>query len=151
MLDNIREYMTAVAGLDEGQTEKAVFALTEILLNAVEHGNLGIEKETKNLLIEKGRFDAVVAELEETEENREKAVQVTLGRILLEGRECFVAVVADHGEGFNAPEMFKSLNFPNTTAFNGRGILMSEMVADGLFYNRKGNHATLYILREPMA
>lgn len=148
-LDEIRAYITKEAGLQETLAEKALFALTELLINAVEHGNLGIDKEEKNQLIGEGSFDRVVAELEESGTNREKEITVTLELPVLEGRPCFAATVEDRGSGFNPSRMFKSLNFPNTTAFNGRGILMSAMAADGLYYNREGNRVTIYMVGEP--
>jgi CheY-like chemotaxis protein len=101
--------------------EKAFFGISELLLNAVEHGNLGITyDEKKKLLIEKKWEDEILRRYS-LPENKNKKV----GMEIVNKPEHFEVIITDEGKGFD----YKSfLYFDENRAKdpNGRGIAMAK-------------------------
>ncbi len=58
------------------------------------------------------------------------------------------ATVEDQGEGFDwQQKLYNSLNLENARE-RGRGIIMTKMLCEGLFYNEQGNLALLFMKGE---
>ena len=110
-------------------------ALTEMLLNAVEHGNCGISFEEKNQWLKKGENMGTLIR------QRVLEPEVKRKRVLFEYNinpviACFRIV--DEGEGFDSHvPVESSLDLPN-----GRGIIMTRSLTHNLVYNDKGNALT---------
>lgn len=113
----------------------AALGLSELLVNAIEHGNLGIGYREKSELRRNG--------------NWEKEVDSRLGDPVLGARRARVAfrrvqdrlefTISDEGEGFDARNF---LDFAPERAFdpNGRGIAMARQCGfSGLDYRERGN------------
>lgn len=113
----------------------AALGLSELLVNAIEHGNLGIGYREKSELRRNG--------------NWEREVESRLGDPVLGGRRARVAfrrihdrlefTISDEGEGFDARSF---LDFAPERAFdpNGRGIAMARQCGfSGLDYRERGN------------
>ena len=120
-----------------------VHGVSELLINAVEHGNLGISYEEKTVLIENGELDAEVERRLEMQEYREKVVTLEFERKENKIHFC----IKDEGDGFDCSPY---LQFEPDRAFDthGRGIAMSkELSFDSLEYNGKGNEvlATVHL------
>lgn len=115
--------------------ERALLGLTELLVNAVEHGNLGIHYQEKRALLQSGQWESEIDRRINLPENAGKMVHVTLERLPHEIR----LMVTDCGEGFDWQPY---LEMSPERAFdpNGRGIAMSKMISfDTLEYQGKGN------------
>jgi CheY-like chemotaxis protein len=118
--------------------EAAVIGLTELLLNAVEHGNLDISYEEKSILNANGTWKAEVERRLALEGNAGKRVEVRFSREA--GRIRFT--IRDDGRGF---DWRKFLEVEPNRAFDthGRGIAMANRVTfSSLEYLGCGNVVT---------
>ncbi len=157
MLDSVKQAQRPLAFLDQGvfhfqtleegclladffahacpKPEKAILGLRELLINAVEHGNLGITYHEKGALIDS---DSITQEIERRlalEENRHKYVEVVFKR----SPDALVFTIRDQGHGFNW-KLY--LDFDPERVFdpNGRGIAMARTTSfDSIEYLGNGN------------
>lgn len=117
------------------QPDRVVLGLHELMINAVEHGNLSLTYAEKSHLLAE---DGLYAELERRQqlpENRVKRVEVRFERT----PESIFFTVQDQGGGF-AWERY--LDFEPERIFdpNGRGIAVAKQMSfDGLEYLGNGN------------
>lgn len=115
--------------------EKQVIGLSEILINAVEHGNLGIGYDDKTTLNATGQLEQEIERRLELDENRDKRVQVEMVR----GAEEIRVTVRDEGPGFDW-QRFLTIDPERAFDTHGRGIAMAKMLAfDELEYRGRGN------------
>ena len=121
---------------------KAVTGISELLINAVEHGNLAICYEDKSRLVAKDEWQDEVYRRLQLPENKNKKVRVTfkrekhLNRILIE----------DEGQGF---EWKNFLELDPLRAFDshGRGIAMARIMSiEEINYQGCGNKVELIVL-----
>ncbi len=119
-------------------------AFTEVLINAYEHGNLGINGDEKALHMENGTYDALVKEKEL--EHGEKKIQINLHMKDENGQKTLKVEVKDAGDGFSTDIMKNRLLKKDT--FNGRGLLMISKLVDAFYYNTKGNQVVLKIFKK---
>lgn len=125
---------------------KRVTGLSELLANAVEHGNLGITYEEKGRLIAERRMAEEVEARLSLRENRDKFVEV-----LFERQADRIAItVTDQGQGF---DWRKYLEMDPRRVFDthGRGIALARNLSfDGIEYRGRGNEvmATVLLPRE---
>jgi DNA-binding response OmpR family regulator len=117
------------------EPDHAVLGLCELLLNAIEHGNLGLSYDDKSRLRENGTFEAEIA-------RRLSLPQYAQRSVSLEFRRTDAAVevlITDQGEGF---DWRPYLDFDASRAFhvNGRGIALARKLSfRSLEYLGKGN------------
>ena len=117
----------------------APIVFSELFMNAYEHGNLGVEANTKHKLIED---DIYFRTLSEKEQNCSKKITVTIEKMKNEKSTSVVTKIVDEGEGFDTHIL--SNIFRNSKTFNGRGVFVSRRNSMGIYYNTKGN-TVLYI------
>ena len=122
------------------QTAKLGMIFTEMIMNAYEHGNLGISNAHKKTLLLEGKL---FEECQKREvENREKIITISYVLINYEtGRE-LVFEIEDEGEGFDT-KIFKKLIF-DTNQVNGRGFKIAKKMVDSIYYSPKGNHVIIH-------
>ena len=109
--------------------------LSELLVNGVEHGNLGIDFAEKSRLREADRWESEVERRLALPENVCKAVRLRV----LRDEERWVFEIADDGPGF---DWRRFLDFDPERAFapNGRGIALSRQLSfSSLTYIPPGN------------
>ncbi len=114
---------------------KAILGLRELLINAVEHGNLGITYQEKGDLIDDDLMHREIARRLGLEEYRNKYVEVVFERKPDE----LAFTIRDQGEGF---EWERYLDFDPERVFdpNGRGIAMARTTSfDSIEYQGNGN------------
>ena len=118
--------------------ESAVVGLTELLVNAVEHGNLGITYEEKSSLRNCHEWEAEVLRRLGLRENASKRVDVHFQR---DGDQLHFHI-RDEGNGF---EWRRYLDIDPHRAFDthGRGILLARHFSfSALEYRGRGNEVT---------
>jgi CheY-like chemotaxis protein len=120
---------------------RIVTGLSELLINALEHGNLGISYGEKGELLEKNGWKAEVGRRQALPENVDKFVSVAFTR----SADRIRFEVQDQGKGFD----WQSYVVPNPARLfdnHGRGIFMAKMDSfDYLEYLGVGNHVVAEI------
>lgn len=117
---------------------RRMLGFEEILLNAIEHGNLGIDGRTKQRLLMEGTWAADVERLLGEPGQREKYVSVDYARS--EGEVVFT--IRDRGAGFDWRKVVQTGGASDPTAPNGRGISLAKALSfDVLEYVDPGNVA----------
>lgn len=136
-VEEAREVGIFLAGLCPSP-DLAVIGLVELLVNAVEHGNVGISYKDKTRLCQEGTWDHEVRRRLLLPENRLKRVEVNV----LRQQDEVSFTIHDQGAGF---EWRKYLEFDPERAFdpNGRGIAMARQLSfSRLEYQGRGNIVT---------
>lgn len=123
--------------------KRVVTGLSELMINAVEHGNLGVSYD------EKGRINADGCWLEEIEkrqqlpENRDKWAEISFQQSESE----ITILIKDQGQGFDWSD-YLELNPDRAFDNHGRGIAMAKMLSfDNLEYLGCGNEVRVTILK----
>ncbi len=104
--------------------DSASVGLTELMINAIEHGNLGISYDEKSRLKHEDTWESEIQRRQELPEHRHKQARVSMRR----EREEIVFVITDEGRGFDA---VRYLDFEPERAcdLNGRGIAMARHIS----------------------
>jgi len=132
-LDEITRTMAAI--VDEfPQLADAEMAITELLVNAVEHGILGISYEEKSRLLEK---DSVLDEINRRMRDEKFASRSAFVEVR-EFPDETVVFVCDEGDGFSWHD-YVDEDFSAKTGFHGRGIGLCQAFSRTLAYLGKGN------------
>ena len=115
--------------------DRVVVGLSELLVNAVEHGNLALSYEDKTRLNLNGEWQTEINRRLELPEYAERRVTVTFERCESELR----FLIRDQGNGFDWQEYLK---FSADRAYDthGRGIAMANTISfDKIEYRGRGN------------
>lgn len=127
------------------EPERVVTGLTELMVNAVEHGNLGITYAEKSQLMQEGNWYEEVQRRLSAPEYAGYRVTVDWER----GPEALSVRIRDQGQGFDWQNY---LEFSAERAFDvhGRGIAMAKMMSfDALAYEGNGNTVLVQIHTAP--
>lgn len=138
LLQEVRQYVTSF-GADVKCASEIVLAMSELLLNAVEHGLYGLSKEEKAKLIEEGEFDDMLDVLETKFIDKKISIKYCM-RERAE-KVMFIARISDFGKGFDVRELRQLVLNPRS--FNGRGIMIARKLLDRFYYNEQGNSITI--------
>lgn len=120
-------------------------AISELLSNALEHGNFNISGEEKLELLQQGKLEDKISELEKNPTYKEKRikVQIYLSRVLQNNTRVLQINIQDSGNGFDFSQKLKQARSPFNAKYNGRGIRMSLDSVGGIYYNSKGKKVTI--------
>ncbi len=119
----------------------AVIGLSELLINAVEHGNLEIGYQGKSDLIAAKRLKEEVDERQSRPGTRDKSVTVEVTRNAAE----IAFVITDEGPGFDYRE-FLDMDPARTFDSHGRGIALARKISfSSLEYRGRGNQVAAAI------
>jgi CheY-like chemotaxis protein len=125
------------------EPEQAVFGLHELLMNAIEHGNLGISYAEKTELVLAGEWLPEIERRLESPDYREKKGRLSFAATT----EAVTVTIKDEGAGFDW-EQYLELSPDRATDPNGRGIAASRISSfDRIEYLGCGNEVicTTYI------
>ncbi len=115
--------------------QRLVIGLNELFLNAIEHGNLGIDYKEKSLLVERDAWSEEVDRRLDLPEYAAKNVEVVYQR--KDGQLEFL--ITDQGNGFAWAE-YVEISPERAFDNHGRGIALSRALSfDSLEYRGKGN------------
>ena len=107
-----------------GQPE-AVHGIRELMVNAVEHGNLCITYEEKSTFMADGSLDRERQRRLSLPEHVDKRVEVTLQRI----PSALEVTIRDRGDGFDF-QRFMKMDEERLLDLHGRGVLMACMTME---------------------
>lgn len=127
--------------------QKAVLGLSELMLNAIEHGNLGISYREKTMLIDHERLQEEIALRLDNPRYGGRLATVHFER----AEDGFRFLIRDEGEGF---EWQAYLEIDPNRAFDnhGRGIAMARLISfDHLEYRGRGNEVLAVVLHTPVS
>jgi DNA-binding response OmpR family regulator len=121
--------------------EDVVHGLKELLLNAIEHGNLGITYEEKSELIENGKLDAEINFRLTLPEHKGKTATLEFSKTDSEIR----FFIKDKGDGFDW-EQYMTIKPERAFDNHGRGIAMANQVSfSRIEYKGKGNEVVAVV------
>jgi CheY-like chemotaxis protein len=133
-LSQIRQLTPFLAQLSP-QPERAVIGLSELLINAIEHGNLGISYQEKSHLLAESVWSIEVERRLLLPENSQKWVDVEVERL----QDQVTYLITDQGPGFD-PSVYMDFDPNRVTHSHGRGIAMSRLFSfDKLEFLGNGN------------
>lgn len=121
---------------------RTVNGYSELLLNAIEHGNLGITYEEKSRLLREGNWVEEIERRQRLPLYSERKVFVLLSRL----GNAYTVTITDEGDGF---DWSKYLEFDAIRAYDlhGRGIAMSKAFSfDDMRYSGCGNTVTTTVV-----
>ncbi len=133
-LDDINKLVPVLVAMCS-QPDLVAPGLADLMLNAIEHGNLGISYQEKSRLKLSGSWESEITRRLRLPEFTGRFAMITVER---DGAR-LVFTIRDQGEGF---DWAKYLNFDPDRAFdpNGRGIAMAKMLSfQTLEYRGRGN------------
>ena len=120
--------------------EKVVIGLYELLMNAIEHGNLGIGYDEKTQLIDSGRLAEEIDLRLDLPEFQPLQVKVDVKR----DDHSLQIRIEDEGQGFE-PDDFFEFSLERALDNHGRGIMMANKVSfDRLEYSLGGRCVTAF-------
>jgi YesN/AraC family two-component response regulator len=125
--------------IEEISVEGLKIGLYEILVNAIEHGNLGITYEEKKEALSNNTYNTLLKQRLEKADKAGKKVKVKS----VFSRAHLQIEIEDEGNGFNYKEL-SFLQEPETLlSAHGRGILLASLYFDVIEYHGPGNSVTL--------
>lgn len=127
--------------------DTVVLGISELLINAVEHGNLGLSYQEKSQLKREDRWQAEIDRLSKLPANAAKQVRVHFSR----EAGCIRLRISDEGSGF-AWQRFLELSPERACDPNGRGIALARLLSfSELRYEGSGNTVIATIPTTPSA
>lgn len=120
---------------------RAQLGLTELLVNGVEHGNLGISYAEKSAFLDQGQFETELIRRSALPELRNKRVHITVERT----DRNLVMTIRDDGSGFDWKQ-YLDLNHAGADESHGRGIGMAKAMSfDRLEFQGCGNQVVVSV------
>ena len=113
--------------------------LEELIINAIEHGNLNISFKEKSAAILNGTFDSLLEERLANKQYKDKNITITFHQEP-EYDEWFIK---DEGCGFNPCEISSLAKESECNRLHGRGILISRFQFDEIQYSEGGTKVRL--------
>lgn len=126
--------------LDEYEISMIRIGLREIIVNAIEHGNLGITYIEKSDLLNSGNYQEEVRRRLMIEENHRRKVRIKLTLTPTQVRYR----ISDEGLGFDHNKFGFHINPEQAEAsLHGRGIFITRNAFSQVIYNESGNSVLL--------
>lgn len=126
--------LAATFSYHASKPEEIDLALAELLINAIEHGNLGIGYEQKNAFLANHTLSDEISNRLAKPENVNKFVKVTFEKV----DKKIMILIEDHGKGFEWKK-YMSYDPIRLTDLNGRGIASANLMKLRIEYLGTGN------------
>lgn len=112
-------------------------AVSEILINAIEHGNLEITYQDKLLKMQNDEYFEYISQKISEKSNKDKKVKVEF----LVNSEKLIVKITDQGKGFDHKSYLNKTTAQDNEMFlqHGRGISLAKQIFDEIKYNDRGN------------
>ena len=144
--NQIATFLLETGRIDRNKYYNLNMGLSELLINAIEHGNCNISFSDKTKLLDEGTN--MISHIRELQKNNDISQKfVTIDYELFDQKSNWV--ITDMGNGFDHNQ-YLNTNPKNLFLPHGRGIMMARNSSDELHYNDTGNQVTLvcYHIRE---
>lgn len=123
-------------------TDDVTLGLTELMINAVEHGNLGIGYEEKSRLNMNDDWEQEISRRLTLSSNKDKFVSIEFKRT----DKAITFLIADQGKGFDWVE-YMEMSPMRVFDSHGRGIAMANSISfDKIEYLGSGNEVSVTVL-----
>ena len=135
VVDQIGDYIKQI--FDQDDVHGLILGIYEIILNAIEHGNLEINYAEKSRLIEQEHYYDELVKRAKKPNYEDRKVHISYTH----NQDAFTITVEDNGNGFD----WRNLVHPKDRllALHGRGITLARFYFDEVTFNDKGNRVTL--------
>lgn len=144
------EYLTAEGELGRWRdgTLGCTLGLMELIINAIEHGNLGITgpEKLRCLATAGDAYGGLLRERAAEPDRRQRSVHIEL----ISTREQSEWIIADQGDGFDWQTVLQGLGAFDTIDVHGRGIFLACASFDQVEYNEIGNTVRAVKLKRPV-
>lgn len=131
------------SGLD--RPAAVAMGLSELMINAVEHGNLELDYQNKSALMAEGRWDAVIEGRLREAPYKDRRVTVDVVRTATYTR----FKITDEGKGFDW-HAYVDLTLERAFDTHGRGIAMARKMAfEAMAYMGAGNIVEVMVRNKP--
>ncbi|HRP69938.1 MAG TPA: ATP-binding protein [Turneriella sp.] len=140
-MSEIMHIVSRFSGIDKKATLTIRLSLYEMLVNAMEHGNLEVDYEMKKKLLDE------VVDYQRFLEERAKQTSYNERKVLVSyhyDAKSISFTITDEGPGFDVSKVPNPHASENLESLNGRGIFISRVNMTRVTYNDKGNSVTLY-------
>lgn len=128
--------------IDQKEINMIRIALREIIVNAIEHGNLGISFEEKSNAVMMNKYFEIISQRQNDPLYRHKTVDIKY-----QMNEDQVAYqIVDEGSGFDYTKILNHQTVDHSNAEmlgHGRGIAIAKNIFDRIIFSSKGNKVTL--------
>jgi two-component system cell cycle response regulator len=114
--------------------EVVLSGIAELIVNAVEHGNLSISYEDKTAFLTTGKWREELDKRAQLPENINKKVEVDFSK----NEDKYVLKISDQGAGF-IWQKYMQIDPARALDNHGRGIARANMIFSSLEYNKEGN------------
>lgn len=108
--------------------------LEELLINAIEHGNLNISYHEKSQALENGTFEQLIEFQKNNSLYKDKKVTITFNQT----PQYDEWIISDEGEGFDPCEIPSFTKKNEVNKLHGRGILITRFQFDEIAYSNEG-------------
>lgn len=126
------------------EPEKIVMGLSELMINAIEHGNLGITYDEKSMLNENGTWLKEVESRLLFEQNINKMASISFQR----QADKIEITIVDQGEGFDW-KSYMDFDPDRVMDNHGRGIAIANKLSfSSVEYRGKGNEVSVRLFLE---
>jgi len=128
--------------LKDDEVNLIKIALREIIINAIEHGNLGLSFDEKTEAMMNGTYFQLITQRKNDKKNLNKKVHLYYAL----DHNSVVYKIDDCGNGFDFQKYLSddySENQDLQTVPHGRGLIMARTVFDSIEFNEKGNSVQL--------
>lgn len=139
-LDDVRSVSSLIACACE-EPDKIAMGLSELMINAIEHGNLHIGYEEKSELRKQYKWESEIARRLALPENENAFASIDV----VNGTDNVTFTITDQGKGFDWTD-FMEFNTVRVMHNHGRGIAMAnKLYFSKLEYQGKGNIVTVMV------
>ena len=139
-LEDVRAVSSLVACAC-AEADKVAMGLSELMVNAIEHGNLGIGYDQKSELRKQDLWESEIAKRLELPENKDIFASIDV----LNNTDNVEFKITDQGKGFDWSD-FLDFNTERVMDNHGRGIAMAnKLYFSKLEYQGKGNIVTVMV------
>jgi PAS domain S-box-containing protein len=141
--ENISQRVTRNLGryMERQSVVNIRISIREMILNAIEHGNLEITFDEKSDAQVKGGYMKFIRERQKDPRLMDRKIRI--GYHL--SQEALSVTIRDEGKGFDHFTMLKKQmdDVFSGVATHGRGIMLAKSAFDTITYNERGNEVTL--------
>ncbi|MCS6984370.1 MAG: ATP-binding protein [Leptospiraceae bacterium] len=139
-LNEVLNMLKRFPGVDKRTLLSLRLCLYEMLVNSMEHGNLEIDYQTKKEILEKTLdYHKFLQERAQMPPYRDRKIVFSYQY----ANDKLTFTITDEGPGFDVSKIPSPLDEKNLESLSGRGIFITRINMDEVYYNEKGNSVTL--------